>query len=193
MYQPQLDNTAKQTATAFDRDTADYKRELEAKRWAEADESVKRQMLYDSFVKAGIVAGEVTPEEVTEALTKGNIDDALNWLASKRRILNPNTGERMGGGAAVKSPDNNSGASGTTTTRTTGATKNTNGVVNPLEDTYNAYIGAVKGTQFEQDYINAYKNKDDVGMQKAWQAANASKTNNSGTGAGPALDMNAVK
>ena len=193
MYDPLTKSLDTKRAGASEKETADYKRELDKKRWDEAPEDVRRQMLYDSFIKAGIQNGEVTPEEVTEALTKGNIDDALNWLASKRKILNPNTGERMGGGAAAKSPDNNAGASGTTTTRITGSTKNTNGVVNPLEDTYNAYIGAVKGTKFEQDYINAYKAKDAAGMQKAWQAANASKTNNSGTGAGPALDMKAVQ
>lgn len=70
MYDPQLEATKARSAAAVEKDTADYKRELDARRWTEADESVKRQMLYDSFIKAGIQAGEVTPEEVTEALTK---------------------------------------------------------------------------------------------------------------------------
>lgn len=91
MYDPLTKSLDTKRAGASEKETADYKRELDKKRWDEADESVKRQMLYDSFIKAGIQAGEVTPEEVTEALTKGNIDDALNWLASKRKILNPNT------------------------------------------------------------------------------------------------------
>lgn len=81
----------------------------------------------------------------------------------------------------------------TTTARTTTATKNTNGAVNTLEDTYNAYIGAVKGTQYEQDYINAYKSGNLAGMDAAVTSANASKNNPTSTGAGPTLDMNAVK
>jgi len=183
VYDSQLTATKTRVTTATEKDTADHKRELDKKRWDEADDTVKRQMLFDSFIKAEIKAGEVTSEEVTEALTKWNIDDALNWLAERRRILNPQTGIRVGSNA------------GSTPAgwRATGATSSTNWTVNPLEDTYNAYIGNVKGTAFEQDFINAYKANDRDALQKAYLAANAAKNNNTSTGAWTWVDVNAIK